>query len=746
MGVNCQVIKKDNKVVKVLSPNGNESLLYKSALEKSALQESALLMWATAYTQDFKVYYGDWQYTPTADQDLDANGEPVYSDVRDFMDSRQGIAPPLEDSDIRSLRELMLANNIRNAQELNEAMMPFMRGGEIAINSRALKQSGLYSADEINRILSNPVAQESLRNLVAKFNSMMLAPVSERNSYLLSNEYEGDIVYESEVYNASGKKEILNPYKIDQDIQDKVGGIKDRQEFDKAFSELPYESVVERYLSDSEYADNMFDVYSSMDRVQVVDVMGNSVTDSAESTLASYSFYNKKAADALKSDISALVSVEEDLWQDRVLITEGLRRVAENGAKMGIDLTALEAMYDERQQSQIEDFLLGLDLFVRSLSPGRALDLGFAADYDSFFGLGNPTTVVTVLNENERDLSIVALQDNHLGLSDVNLYNQYGLNHIRENLYHKVDARPKEELYQTLYEIQEANNKLYGSSMLPIGDTSGMDRNRVISKIKEWINKNTRYNQSEEMAINKAIFGLGLENNQPTTDIGRELSRFIQRQGIGKATPQDALELRQEVLKEKLKDSSLYRNVLSNVVFEREGYTVSLGRVDSVTLRDMELQIPEKIRGLMMKFAMNSDSNIRELFHLNSYPDIYRNIDFYRDLYARHPELAPKMDLDYENLENGRIRSYYAGDLVLVGNQIMEKIAEDGGMSVFEAVANISSAEMDYTGQRANERLSPEAYALRSYSRDMVVEDSFVESNLLEKESKMQDIINKRSC
>lgn len=746
MGVNCQVVKKNNNVVKVLSPNGNESLLYKSALEKSSRQESALLMWATAYTEDFKVYYGDWQNAPTADQNLDENGEPVYPDVRDFMDSRQGIAPPLEDSDIRSLRELMIANNIRNAQELNEALSSFTRGGEVVINSRTLKQSGLYSVDEINRILANPVVRENLRNLVSKFNSMMLAPISERNDYLLSNEYEGDLVYESDVYSTSGKKEMLNPYKIDHDIQQAVGGIKDRQEFERAFAELPYESVVERFLSDAEYADSMFDLYSAMDRVQVVDVLGNTVTDSSATTLSSYAFYNKKAADAIKSDISALVSVDEDLWQDRNLITEGLRKVAENGAKMGIDLTSLESMYDQRQQIEIEDFLLGLDLFVRSLSPGRALDTDFAADYDSFFGLGNAVEEVTLLNENERGLNVVSLPNNYLGLSDIALYDQYGLIHIRESLYHKVDKRPKEELYQTLYEIQEANNKLYGSSMLPIGNTRSMDRNQVVAKIKEWINKNTRYNQNEEIALNKAIFGLGLEDNQPTTDVGRELSRFIQRKDVGAASPADALELRQIVLKEKTKNSDLYKNVLSNLVFDGAGYTVSLENVDPITLRDMELQIPDKVRGLLMKFAMNSDSNIKDLFYLNSYPDIYRDINFYKDLYTRHPELAPKMNLNYESLEGDRIRSYYAGDLVLVGSRLMEKIAEDGGMSVFEGVANAVSSEMDYTGQRNISRLSPEAYALRSYSRDMAVEGAFAKSNLLEKESKIQDIINKRSC
>lgn len=745
MGVNCQIIKsKTGEVTRVVAPNGKDSILYGDALAKATRQDAALKAWATAYTEDFGLYYGDWQHNPQPDQDLDENGEPVLNDVMSFIESRRGIAPPLTDADIMSLRSIMIPNNIRDVEELNQAISSFIRGGEVVVNKKTLIGSGLYDVDEINRILSSPEATSNLKGLISRFNSMMLGPVSNRNRYLLSNYYEGDLDSMTDSYTESGKKSILNPYKVENEIRKQVGGIKDRSEFDQAFAELPYESVVERYQSDAEYADRMFERYSSYDVVNVMDAYGANKTSSSLPTLISYSFYNKKASTELKSDIAALVAVDAETWQEAGIIKEGLRRVTENGAKMGIDLVGLENSYDEKQQSEIEDFLLGLDLFVRSLAPGRELDTSFAADYDSFFGLGQQETAAVMLNENERQLNIVVFNDNTNKLSDVQLYENYGIIRLRDDIFHKVEKQSKEDLYRTLYDLQDSYNQVYGKSMLPIGDTANKSREEVISDLKEWINKNKRYDQSEEMALNKAIFGFSLQRSTPDVDVQRQLNRYMERSSHTQVDAVDALRLRQLVLKEKIKGSALYNDVLSNIVFGAGGYSVSLENADPITLRDMELSVSGEILDLLMRFSLDSNTNIQDLFFLEDRQDINKTLDFYKDLYSRHPHLAPEIDVDYEILEDGRVKTYYSSNLGLVGGVLMEKIAEDGGYSVFQDIGKVDN-NTAATYQMRSAELKPESYTLKSYDKGRSAQE-FVKQAYVEKESVLTDIINKRSC
>jgi hypothetical protein len=73
----CSIIRdSENRVVKVLAPNGKESFLYKQALlYLDNNTDRALKTWAIPYTNKFKLRYGDWEKGDTF-LPLDENGEP----------------------------------------------------------------------------------------------------------------------------------------------------------------------------------------------------------------------------------------------------------------------------------------------------------------------------------------------------------------------------------------------------------------------------------------------------------------------------------------------------------------------------------------------------------------------------------------------------------------------------------------------------------------------------------------------
>jgi hypothetical protein len=78
----CSIIydKETGKPTQVYAPNGKSSTLFKNALELKHDPDVALDVWATAYTSQFKLKYGDWESDPTLIS-LDENGEPIINYV-----------------------------------------------------------------------------------------------------------------------------------------------------------------------------------------------------------------------------------------------------------------------------------------------------------------------------------------------------------------------------------------------------------------------------------------------------------------------------------------------------------------------------------------------------------------------------------------------------------------------------------------------------------------------------------------
>ena len=73
--MSCSVIRNrnDNKIKKVLAPNGSESLLYSHILSFPELknnEEEALKMWAQVHTPSFKKFFKD-------SVAVDKNNEPI---------------------------------------------------------------------------------------------------------------------------------------------------------------------------------------------------------------------------------------------------------------------------------------------------------------------------------------------------------------------------------------------------------------------------------------------------------------------------------------------------------------------------------------------------------------------------------------------------------------------------------------------------------------------------------------------
>lgn len=85
----CTIIrdKETQRITQILTEQGMPSLLYRAAYDILQDQDKALAAWASAYTDSFKMKYGDWEKGETSIT-LDDNGEPTIDIV---MHLPQGI-------------------------------------------------------------------------------------------------------------------------------------------------------------------------------------------------------------------------------------------------------------------------------------------------------------------------------------------------------------------------------------------------------------------------------------------------------------------------------------------------------------------------------------------------------------------------------------------------------------------------------------------------------------------------------
>ena len=137
------------------------------------------------------------------------------------------------------------------------------------------------------------------------------------------------------------------------------------------------------------------------------------------------------------------------------------------------------------------------------------------------------------------------------------------------------------------------------------------------------------------MILTRLIYQHPVTPKMDDADIDREFRRYEARQGKDRDFIKSCTSLRKIQIKERLKKSDLYNNVLRFLDFNGF-YNVSLNHHDRGTLKSMEMSLPEgQVRDLLFDVAIESgDSSMRNLFYLDR-QDRMMDAGFYRYLYQR---------------------------------------------------------------------------------------------------------------
>lgn len=756
MGIKCRIKKENNLIKEVLAPNGRSSILFNNLSNFIKNKNKALDVWTIAYTPQFKESFGDWERN--SNDSLDENGEPFSEDVLIFTSNASIIKEPLTKRDIITLRNSLLNTNVNTIEELfNRLSNAFYINGIFNFSIENAKRSGIYTMDESNNLSSDNFNINTFESFLNKFRAYYLRN-NGRNSDLdnvhLNESINPDLIVYRDSYNELGKREMENPYVVEQNIINTVGGIQDRAEFDNQFNNISYNALTERYQNDSSFGDRMYKAYSYLTRMPIMD-SSNSSTPVSNQTLSIENNnplifdLSPEKVTVIRKKIDVLLQVPANIWTDKKsLVKSSLREIEEDAIEMNIDIIGLSNRYESKTQEQIENFLSSMDIFLSDAVRGE-ITSEFNDAYITFFDVSNePHMTAIALPQRMRDNSLVYINNKYD--SETSTFENDSLLKINDNVYHKIDnSIPLNELYDNLYSIATLNPDLLPRKMFyPAAfDKNGFsqeklsrleNKSKVINSFKKYVASIMPYYpispQVENMIVYKAIFGYNLLPNTPSIERDDFSNRYYNITGSSYSTlyvfPN---QFRQYVLKEKLNNSDLYNNVLSK--FRTNGMNISLYQNDYLSKQDIDMLLPKgKIRTELINYSLlSTDSAFDNLFSLrnkNYYP-ITREMN--SALYASYPGLLEPFtgQISYIDGNPNQIRAKNVfDDYINIHDSSYEKIAQDGTDSIYSILPRTHNGFIV-----VNNESIKSAKTLDSYKQFEIKEGSFIKERKLYREA-----------
>lgn len=686
MGRSCYVIKnKEGGVDNVLAPNDQPSGLYQRAMEVLGDQKQALSVWGTAYSPDFVSFFGDWMSIPS-EYDLDSNGEPRYDDVMSFIKQKNYAVGNFMSDEVKDINNTITSLGVDNINDLNDMIVSnFLSGSDIFINRYNLERSGMYDADEIDNIMTNRSEYERVRDMMRRIVDFMSeGDLNEKDTYFLSSESDlGDdyMIYE-DAYDSLGKRRVLNPMEVRDTIMRAVGGISDRREFDQAFASVPYPSLALRYQEDQDYADRMYDMYRTMTRMEIRDEYGNMITDSYPRNIIPY-ISMPKDMKGLRDKVGEIINMDD--FKDVKNVAGRLYDIAMDLADIGVDIS--EAISDEMVISRpedIRDLMASLDVMLSSIQAGNPVYDSFISDLDRITGKGNP--IYEVQDTYSTGDRMVYVRSGNTSPSD--MYDR-GMLYMGRNTYHNTSPiTDTDQAYEMLANIGIERPSYLPAGVAPAG-ASRSDIGVVKDNIKKLVMDNISSSNTESMILARLIYQHPVTPNVDDVDIDREFKRYIARREKSRDLIKSCALLRRTQIKERLKKSDLYNNVLRFLDFNGL-YNVSLNHHDRRTLKDIEMSLPDgQVRDLLFDVAIeSSDSSMRDLFYLDR-QDRMMDVGFYRYLYQRNPGLLREVNGGVEARPDGSFlaRGRY-DDFVSFQSGLYEKVGETVNGGIYSFVDN----------------------------------------------------------
>jgi hypothetical protein len=537
MGLKCRIITDKTGTATAYNEDGSVSSLYEALKTRFGNQDDALNYWAISQTEEFKKDF------PIATVD----------NVITFVNNTNSLTESLSREEIEAVRSTMANTGYSRLSDLYNDLVAIFKANpsSTTINSQLALESGLYTREELDTIDLSEVDQ-----------AITLMEGTLRHYDVVT---EVDSTLEDSFIDTSSKTLIGTYQRVSQEaVDDAVNQLadltQDPVEFMSALAELPFTDYYQRLVDNVEERE---EVLSRLRELKVVpQIHFDGQTLSSEDMTTEVTIRNTvpqvqdttsiRAKVLFLSDMSPIGWLEtesvkkfldqiEDELIDYNVDLVGLSNLVDNPMAVIELLDAAEAMLSEPSTENIKEFarLKNEHLPTEALKRVEKLP----AEYDGY--------------------NIVSL---YTSKSDSELFAQ-GLIKVGDNLYHKVQLGDRNEVYEYLYQRYiKGQLNVPQQFRLTENHTDPLNKESVLSDLSRYVN--TR-ETGLEVADNEllSLYQLAF-NHLPipgNTKIQNASKASAAETSVDYIKNEFVPELYNLKLREKKKNSTLYRDVLSKL-------------------------------------------------------------------------------------------------------------------------------------------------------------------------------------
>lgn len=427
---------------------------------------------------------------PEVLEGMDENGEPKMEVLLNYIDSSSEALSQNEDinipkEDVAEYKDIMMGVRVRSTNDLTQKLKSgFMPDGYFNPTRESLAAVKIYNAEEITDILSNSELQDRIKTFIYKLTNL--------DGEVLNDGYvdENFLVVKDGTKNSIGKFKLANPYLVEKQAINILGGISTRAEFeDVLFNNDEVEMLRPIYLETQGTSEDLFMKFKDFKKIGVISYEGGQLTSKLNNTREYMEqVLTEPETTLLEENLDYLIQLEGQVFEENPeAISKLTKEVSKELLNIGMDVTDLDNVMQGKSIAEFKEFLSSIYDFITT-ETDQAFD-NMVGNYNQFFGVNNDFTFKNVpIRENVSANNSFFLETES---SDIELFNNTGLIPIGPNVYKRVSkSTTLEELYNRVYTntiTNGYNNILSDEAVRPTGYDS--DGSLNLSKIMDPSNK-----------------------------------------------------------------------------------------------------------------------------------------------------------------------------------------------------------------------------------------------------------------
>ena len=689
----CQIHRNytTGEVDRVTTPNGVDSSLYKDALAITKDAEKALNIWATAYTDSYKNSYGEWAEEPSLSQVMNF----INIDSKEDKLSTEEALSILNTSQLLGIQPEQLYFNLKNTF--------FNSNNQLVVDAERLRNSGLYTEDEIIDLLQFPSLRAGLIDTLAKMKNSFAEETFTTNIDL--SEYS--LIIKTGEKNKLGKNIIIPPTEVENYI---IKNLKSLEEIDS----LDRTDIKDALTTPEAkaYVKSLLDTYQT---VPVYTVKGGILDIKSNNELA-VTLLETVTVNEDKVDFSEATAFIRDIPQDDWYsrgeeIVSLLKDIEWEAAQIGLDIVGLADSYSFKSKEEVVGFLELIDDFnvsTEELTVNEVDILDLATEINDYFGNNDSmaTKIISPSKFKGRDLAVIE------GPVDENyVYRVGGFIKLFNNVYERVEPIGDfETVLENVYQSVRSNPELlpreaYSSFGLVKGNIDFKsiydlnNKNLVKASIRSFSGRMIKdipgeisedLDTSKEVALLKALHG-----SQETARPYKDLS-IINKSITGNKeylVTDFVSDFYKQLLTNKVEETDLWNNALKYFQINNNGIDIDVSDEVKEQIK-LSLINDQQLYDALVNYSLISKNDnldfLRDIIETPSFDTIENR----RDFAVNFPETVKKIDKEYTRMsDNTLVVNNSHEEFIKLNDGIYELTDYENGVSVYSKLRTVTNPQ-----------------------------------------------------